>query len=301
MYDNDSRGISYTAGFFMLICFAIAGLVLAGELSKIVWTQMTNKSITVFSDGVFTPGDSTAIKVIQSLTAIIGFFIPTLVTAAILNRNPLKLLGFATEGARLRQAGLVVLLVGTALLVASSLSHLTNFIPLPENWRMQFDNMEEKYNTQVSAIIKLNNVKDYFLALVIMAFLPAVCEETLFRGGLQNFLTRGTHLAWVSIIIVSILFSLAHFSFYGFLSRFFLGIVLGAMFHYSGKLWLSIMAHFINNALAITILYVSTQQGKPLQEAMKQDSTSFWGFLAIPAVVILFVAFKRASEPQQAA
>ncbi len=128
-----------------------------------------------------------------------------------------------------------------------------------------------------------------------MAFLPALCEETLFRGGLQNFLTRGTNMPWLSIIVVSILFSLAHFSFYGFLSRFFLGIVLGALFHYSGKLWLSILAHFINNALAITVLYISTQQGKPLQEAMKQDETSFWGILAIPAVVGLFALFKKVS------
>ena len=79
----------------------------------------------------------------------------------------------------------------------------------------------------------------------------------------------------------------------------FLGIVLGALFHYSGKLWLSILAHFINNALAITLLYVSMQQGKSLQEAMKQDATSFWGFVAIPVVIILFVAFKRASESQR--
>ena len=130
---------------------------------------------------------------------------------------------------------------------------------------------------------------------VIMAFLPALCEETLFRGGLQNFLTRGTNNPWFSILVVSILFSLAHFSFYGFLSRVFLGIVLGALFHYSGKLWLCILAHFINNALAITLLYIYTQQGKPLQQAMKQDATSFWGILAVPVVIGLFIVFKNAS------
>ena len=29
MYDNDSKGISYTAGFFMLIAFTIAGFVIS--------------------------------------------------------------------------------------------------------------------------------------------------------------------------------------------------------------------------------------------------------------------------------
>lgn len=155
--------------------------------------------------------------------------------------------------------------------------------------------MEDEYNRQVSAIISLKTGWDYFIALVVLAFLPALCEETLFRGGLQNFLTRGTNRPWLSIIIVSILFSLAHFSFYGFLSRVFLGLVLGALFYYSGKLWLSILAHFINNALAITLLYVSIQQGKPIQEAMKQDASTFWGIIAVPVVIVLFVAFKRVS------
>ena len=295
MYDNDSKGISYIAGFFMLIAFAIAGLMLASLLSTQVWHQMTGKNFTEIQQGMSDPAYSSAMKIIQSLTAIMGFFIPTVVAAALLNRRPVKLLGFSPSGIRINQVGLVVLLIGASLLVATSLSYLTNHIPIPETWKIRFDKMEEEYNRQVSAIIHLKNGWDYLLALIIMAFLPALCEETFFRGGLQNFLTRGTDRPWLSIVIVSILFSLAHFSFYGFLSRFFLGIVLGALFHYSGKLWLSILAHFINNALAITVLYISTQQGQPLQEAMKQDASSFWGILAIPAVIGLFIAFKKAS------
>ena len=299
MYDNDSKGISYTAGFFMLIAFAIAGLVLASTLGAQVWHQMTGKSFTEMQKGMSDPANSDVMKIIQAITAIIGFFVPTVVTAALLNKRPVKLLGFSSTDIKLSQVGLVILLVGASLLVATSLSYLTNNTPIPDGWKIKFDRLEDEYNRQVSAIISLKNSKDYIIALIIMAFLPALCEETLFRGGLQNFLTRGTNMPWLSIVVVSILFSLAHFSFYGFLSRFFLGVVLGALFHYSGKLWLSILAHFINNALAITVLYISIQQGKPLQEAMKQDATSFWGILAIPVVIGLFIAFKRISASRR--
>lgn len=295
MIDNDSRGISYTGGFFILIAFAIAGLFLATIIGSQIWVHMTGKNFSDMQKGMSDPANSDIMKFIQAVTAIIGFFIPTLITAALLNRRPIKLLGFSSRDIKPSQVGLVILLIGASLLVATSLSHITNNIPIPQGWKIRFDRLEEEYNRQVSAIITLKNSKDYILALVIMAFLPALCEETLFRGGLQNFLTRGTNLPWLSIVVVSILFSLAHFSFYGFLSRFFLGVVLGALFHYSGKLWLSILAHFINNALAITVLYISTQQGKPLEEAMKQDETSFWGILAIPAVVGLFALFKKVS------
>jgi membrane protease YdiL (CAAX protease family) len=295
MIDNDSRGISYTGGFFMLIGLAIAGLILANKLQGLIWVEMTGNPLQEMRKGVSDPLNSGVMKVIQTLTAIVGFFIPTLVTAALLNKRPIKLLGFPSANTRPSQVGLVILVIGASLLVATSLSHITTYIPIPESWKIEFNKLEEEYNRQVSAIITLKNSKDYIIALVIMAFVPALCEETFFRGGLQNFLSRGTNMPWLSIIVVSILFSLAHFSFYGFLSRFFLGVVLGALFHYSGKLWLSILAHFINNALAITVLYIATQQGKPLQEAMKQDETSVWGILAVPAVIGLFALFKKVS------
>ena len=295
MFDNDSRGISYTAGFFMLIAFAIGGLMFASAISALIWHQMTGKNFLELQKGLSDPANSDVMKIIQSITAVFGFFIPTFIAATLLNKKPVQLLGFSAAGIKLNQVVLAVLLVGSALLVSSSLSYFTNHIPIPEVWKIRFDKMELEYNTQVSAIISLKNTKDYILALIIMAFLPALCEETLFRGGLQNFLTRATNRPWLSITVVSIIFSLAHFSFYGFLSRIFLGLVLGALFYYSGKLWLSILAHFINNALAITLLYLSTRQGEPLQEAIKQDATNYWGILAIPLVIVLFVAFKRAS------
>src|SRR5437762_10427942 len=128
-------------------------------------------------------------------------------------------------------------------------------IPITESLKLKFTKMEADYNKQVEAIIGLNNAGEYILALIIMAFLPALCEETLFRGGLQNFLTRSTRNPWLSILIVSILFSAVHFSFYGFLPRVFLGIVLGLIYYYTGSLWLSILAHFANNAIAVSQFY----------------------------------------------
>jgi uncharacterized protein len=295
MNDNDSKGISYTAGFFMLIAFAVAGLVLAELLSKPIWVEMTGKKAELFVSKTFAPEDSNALKIIQAISVVVGLFLPAILTAFVLNRKPIKLLGFSTQGIKLSQVGLVILLLGASLLVSTSLSYLTTILPLPASWRTWFDTLEDIYNKQVAVIVNLKDGKDYILSLIIMAFVPALCEEAFFRGGLQNFLNRGTGKPWLSIIVVSAFFSLVHFSGYGFLSRFFLGIVLGALFHYSGKLWLSILAHFINNALAITVLYISIQQGKSLQEAIKQDAASFWGILGVPVVIGLFYLFKNIS------
>jgi membrane protease YdiL (CAAX protease family) len=137
-----------------------------------------------------------------------------------------------------------------------------------------------------------------------MAVLPAVGEEMLFRGGLQNFLTRATRSPWLSIIIVSGLFSLIHFSFFGFLPRLFLGLVLGAIFFYTQNLWLAVFAHFLNNAFAVTAMYVYVRQGKRMEQAMNDDVVSYWALLFLPVLIYLFMQLKKtapAAELQEPA
>ena len=302
MYDSNSKDLSYTAGFFILIAFTVAGILLASVISIPVWTSMTGKSLGEMEKAMSDPANSNAAKVLQCIQAIVGFFIPALLTAYMLNRKPFKLLGYSAD-VKWKQAGLALLIMFAALLVSASLSYFNEKIPISAGWKLRFDKMENEYNQQVEAILGLNNTGEYILSLIIMAFLPAVCEETLFRGGLQNFLTRATKMPWLSVLIVSLIFSAAHFSFYGFLSRFFLGIILGLLYQYSGKIWVNIIAHFVNNAIAITAIFIYKLQGKPLKEAIGDNSATYWGILALPVVAGLLFLFKKISagtEEEQA-
>ena len=295
MYDSNSKGISYTAGFFILIGFVIAGVLLAGLISIPVWTSMTGTGFEKMTTEMDNPAYANAFKVIQIITAVVGFFLPAVLTAFLLNRKPMKLIGFIGSPKGM-QLFLVLLIMFFGLLVSTGLSYFNSHFPIPTNWRVSFDKMEDDYNNGVESIISLKSFADYLVALFILAILPAVCEETLFRGGLQNFLTRSTKMPWLSIIIVSILFSLAHWSYYGFLSRLFLGIMLGLLYQYSGKIWLNIFGHFLNNAIAITVLYVYTLNGTPLKEAINEDSENFWGIFALPIVISLLVWFYKISK-----
>jgi uncharacterized protein len=299
MYDTDSKGISYTAGFFMLIAFAVAGIFLASIISIPVWTNMTGISISKMEESMSDPANSNALKIIQCITAVVGFLLPAIFTAFMLNRKPMNLLGFSRK-ISWKQIGVVCAIMVAALFVSAFLSYVNERLPISQAMKLKFDKMENDYDQQVVAIIGLKSTGEYILALVIMAFLPALCEEALFRGGLQNFLTRSTRKPWLSIVIVSILFSAAHFSFYGFLSRFFLGMILGLLYEYSGKIWLNIIAHFVNNALAVTLLYVYTIQGKPLKETIGDNKGTWVGVLALPVVIGLFILFKKiAGKPKE--
>jgi len=129
-----------------------------------------------------------------------------------------------------------------------------------------------------------------------MALAPAIFEETLFRGGLQNILQKLTRNPWISIGFTSIIFSLIHFSYYGFLPRVALGVILGLIFYYSQSIWLSIFAHFFNNAIVVTEMFYLSRKGKPVEEAMNDTFPIWWGILAMAALMVFFRVFRKFAE-----
>jgi uncharacterized protein len=292
MYDSNSKGISYMAGFFMLIAFTIAGLVFASLVAAQVWVAVTGKSMADSMTSMHDPAYSNIYKAMQVIN-MLGFFIPAVATAYLINKQPFKLLGFSSR-ITIKQVGIVIFIVVAALFVGGSLSYINQEIPIPTSWKIKFDRFENDYKEHANAILRMKTTGDYILALLVMGFVPAFCEETLFRGGLQNLLTRATRGPWLSIIIVSLIFSAAHISYYGFLFRFFLGVVLGLIYYYSGRLWLSILAHFLVNGVIVTQGYIYRNQ--PVNDMANNDPTAtYWGFLALPALIFLFMTFKRLS------
>ena len=123
MYDSDSKGISYTAGFFMLIAFAVAGVFLAALISLPVWTSMTGLGIKDMEKGMNDPANSNAVKIIQSVTFVIGFLLPAIFTAYLLNRKPMDLLGFSRK-INWKQIGIVCAIMVSALFVSGFLSYV---------------------------------------------------------------------------------------------------------------------------------------------------------------------------------
>lgn len=89
--------------------------------------------------------------------------------------------------------------------------------------------------------------------LLLIAALPAVCEEIAFRGLVQAGLLKRFPPA-VAIILTSVAFGLAHYSVFRFLPTAILGVLLGWVRWRSRSLFPGMLIHGLNNGLAVLAL-----------------------------------------------
>ena len=121
----------------------------------------------------------------------------------------------------------------------------------------------------------------------------------MFRGVVQNVLTKWFKGHWPAILLTAFIFSIIHLSFYGFFVRFALGIILGLVFYYSGSLWLAIILHFLYNGLQVTALYL-LQMGSDSGIKDVEGNFPLWsGALSLVVLIYAFKRFKDFSWKQQ--
>jgi membrane protease YdiL (CAAX protease family) len=131
---------------------------------------------------------------------------------------------------------------------------LTKMIPLPESLA-SLRHTQEATEKLIQAFFSKNSWTHFAILLIVLAALPAIAEELFFRGVIQTLLQRTALGATGAIIISSLSFSLMHLEFDNFFAIWFMGIVLGYLYFITQNLWISIIAHFINNALMISMKY----------------------------------------------
>ncbi len=289
-------GINYWSQFGLLLGLIGAGVV-AGSFASIIVVKAMMPHVSLFSldKALLDPANANAMKVLQLVSTILMFFLPAFLFGLIAYKKPFPYLGFNIN-ISWKQAGLVVLIAWMALFVGSALGDLNERIPIPKHWQDKFKKAEDEYSEQVFAIAKMDNAKDYILAVIIIALIPAIVEETFFRGMMQRFFTDWFRNPWVAIIFTSIIFSAIHMSYYGFLARAMLGVVLGLLYYYGKSIWLNILAHFLNNAVAVTALYIFSMKGKLTKDALEDHFPLWLCLIGSVTLVALLINFKKKSE-----
>ena len=162
---------------------------------------------------------------------------------------------------------LLTVLAGICFLPFSNLlAWFNSFLTFPsfmsgvEQWMRASENSATEITT---AFLNVTNTSGLLYNILLIAIIPSIGEELLFRGVLQRIFTEWSKSFHWGIWISAILFSAIHMQFFGFLPRLFLGVFFGYMLEVTGSLWFPMVAHFVNNLTGVLLSYFVAKQAIP--------------------------------------
>ena len=199
------------------------------------------------------------LRTTQIISTVFMFLIPACAYAHLSTGNIVAFLR-AGKPASAVYVILSVLVIAAIQPFVDMLGYYNQNIQLPGSLSLLeqlFKSFAELAKQTMEIFFSDTSVTGLIVNIIIIAGLAAVLEEIFFRGCLQQIILKIVKNVHVAVWITAIIFSAIHLDFYGFVPRVILGAALGYLFVWSNNLWIPILAHFLNNASAIVVEYLS--------------------------------------------
>ncbi|HTE33211.1 MAG TPA: CPBP family intramembrane glutamic endopeptidase [Chryseolinea sp.] len=244
----------------MITLIIIIGFIFVGPVLGVLLTMSFYSGDLVQDIESATPkaGLVTALFVMQSTATLVGLILIPLIYITKVEHKSLRPLFPAQEN--LGSILIVVAAIGLIFPVAMSpLAEWNMNLTFPdfmsgfEDWAK----LEEERLAKLTGLLtNIDSVGKLFAALLVIGLLPAIGEELVFRGMIQQELWRGSHKIHFAIWTSAFIFSAIHMQFYGFIPRLLLGALFGYLYYWSGNLLIPIFSHFFNNGFAVVMVYL---------------------------------------------
>lgn len=280
-------------GLIMLLGFVLLGgvvssLLVVGLLMAVKGLDMADAQVyltTLATNPAELPTGWYDVMLLQAINHLGLFLLPALTywylierrTWAQFSRRPLE---------RVAAVGLVALIVVAFMPFDGLIIEWNQNIHLPptlaslEQW---IRDKEKGLEGITKYLTTFKTTGQLLTALVVIAIIPGIGEEVLFRGILQRNLSYWTRNVHVGIWLAAALFSAIHVQFLGFFPRMLLGALFGYLYVWSGNLWVPILAHFVNNGFTVLMVFLY-QRKMTSMDVESTDSVPLLGALASLAV-----------------
>lgn len=233
---------------FVLFCSALGGLAMQGlgewageDYQNAVAKLKANNELHIRN----------YVRLSSIVSQITTFLLPALIISYFLYRRDWATFLKLNRPPTFQLAILGVCFLFASFPIAQWFFELNKSLPLP-SWATD---LEEDLGELSAALLVMEQPSELFFNLITIALIPALGEELLFRGVLQqkiSILSRSPHFAvWLAALI----FSAVHGQFEGFLARLVLGAALGYLLYWTKNLWIPIIAHFFNNGIQVVLKY----------------------------------------------
>lgn len=251
--------------------------------------------------GKLVPGNqAAAIRIAAVLQDVVLFIIPAVGTAVICTRRPAELL-FLNKAPLLQSCLLAIVVLIVAIPALDGIIYWNyNWDWLPESIEQASRALENAATSTMNLLLADTSPAALAVNILIIGIAAGVSEELLFRGAILGILLRSRINTHVAIWLVAIIFSAVHMQLFGFVPRIILGAYFGYLMIWSRSIWLSVLAHVLNNTVFVCSAWWQASHGHAIDSAPTLWS---WGFIAgsiILTSMALYVLCRSAqpSDPQ---
>jgi uncharacterized protein len=196
-----------------------------------------------------------------------------------------------------------------SLLIISSVALVLLSIPMIEQWSALNQGLslppafhklealmratEQGAESLTKILVQYTNLPSFLLVFVVIAVIPALGEEIVFRGIIQKELAQEWGNQHLAIWVTGFIFSFIHFQFFGFIPRLLLGVLFGYCYLWTNSLWVPIAMHFANNALTLVVssFFSTSFLASPNKENTFFDIRIFILYI-VTQVFLVFVYYK---------
>ncbi len=229
--------------------FAILSLVVIFFLYQVVAGGIT----LLLARGTITADNVSLVRWSTLVGQLVFILVPTLVLARL--RTGTWLRYFRVRLPEVRELLATVVAVFALQQVMQCYMFFQEAIPLPAPVKEIVDQFKQVIEETYRLLVQSRSMGEFLLVVVVVAFVPAITEELLFRGLVQRSFedaaggVRGA-------ILAGVIFGAYHLNPFSFVPLIALGIFFGLLVYRSQNITLAIMAHFFNNFVACVAAYL---------------------------------------------
>ena len=244
----------------LLFVFYFFSFVIGAFIANLIWgiSILTPNALADIAN----PAVLNTLKCVQIIGSIGTFILPPIMMAYLMSNAPYSFLGFQKSNDGKRYVAAFIIFIASIPII-NLLSEWNNRLILPDflkDLEIMMRNAENNAQKITEAFLITHSIGGFLLNICVVAIIPALGEELVFRSVLQKLFHQMTKNIHIAILISAILFSAMHFQFYGFIPRVLLGVFFGYLYYWSNSIWLPIFAHFINNTGAVLMNFLQSEK-----------------------------------------
>ena len=222
-------------------------------LAVFFFYQIVGGFLTLFFVGTKVTGDTVTMHRFFTMGGQILFLLfPALILARLLDTNLSAVFPW-----RKPHVGETVFAVLSLLFLQEAMQLYMFFqdrIPLPRELEKYIAPARQMLEEMFRILVSAKNIPELLFVVLVVAITPAIVEELLFRGLIQNCFERKL-VPLRAAIWTGIIFGLFHFNPFQLVPLVILGCFFGILRMRSRSMIVAMTVHFLNNALAVVVNY----------------------------------------------